>query len=89
MRTAALFAGPAFDMGGAIPEDRRLPDPLAGAVEKLAVHGPRPADAVLGHPDPAWAECLELLHRTALRSAGRSCARVAALCIRAEDQSAA
>ena len=78
-----------LDMVGAIPEDHCLPDPLAVAVEKLAVHGPRPADAVPGHPDPAWAECLELPASDGLAERWAQLRVVVAPCIRAEDQSAA
>ena len=44
------------DMVDAIPEDRRgLPVQMDEAAGKLAVLEPRLADAVLEHPDPAWA----------------------------------
>jgi hypothetical protein len=50
------------DMVGAIPEVRPGHwGRLAVAVEKLAGRELRPADAVLGHPDPAWAACLARL----------------------------
>jgi hypothetical protein len=54
-------------MVGAIPEDRRdRLGRLAWAVEKLADREPRPADAVLAHPAPAWAVCLALPASVAL-----------------------
>jgi hypothetical protein len=50
-----------LDTVDAILEDHRdlpvHPDEAAG---KLAVREPRPADAVLAHPDPAWAVYLGL-----------------------------
>ncbi len=50
-------AGP--DMAGAIPEVLRGRTALAAG--KSAVREPRLADAVLEHPDPAWALFLERL----------------------------
>jgi hypothetical protein len=49
------------DMADAILEDHRgRPVHLDEVAEKLAVREPRPADAVLAHPDPAWAVFLGL-----------------------------
>lgn len=56
---AVLRAG--LDTVDAIPEDRLgRPIRLVLGAEKLAVPEPRLADAVLAHPDPAWAVCLGL-----------------------------
>ena len=66
------------DMGGAIPEVRRgLMDEAAG---KLAVREPRPADAVLAHPDPAWAAFLGLPASVALEGRWVRLRAAAALC---------
>lgn len=50
-----------LDTVDAIPEDRQgRSDRLAWGAGKLAAREPRPADAVLAHPDPAWVVCLGL-----------------------------
>ncbi len=78
------------DMADAIPEDHLgLPVRLDEAAEKLAVREPRPVDAVLAHPAPAWAEFLGLPAWVALAERWAQLRVVAAPCIPDEALSAA
>jgi hypothetical protein len=77
-------------MADAILEDRRgLPDRLDEAAEKLAAREPRPVDAVLARPAPAWAEFLGLPAWLALAERWAQLRVVAAPCIPDEALSAA
>jgi hypothetical protein len=70
-----------LDTVDAIPEDLRgLQARQVWAAGKLAVREPRPADAVLAHPDPAWAAFLGLPASVALEGRWVRLRAAAALC---------
>ena len=79
-----------LDTVDAIPEDLRgLQARQVWAAGKLAVREPRPADAVLAHPDPAWAAFLGLPASVALEGRWVRLRAAAAPCTPDEGLSAA